>query len=203
MKKFLIISLTALFVAALVPQPAAAAVGVKGGLGLSKLSFTGEDVPPLVNLRAPVGGIFFGFGMGPISIQPEVLYVRIGARMEEGENWLEERFDCIQVPLLLKVNVMPGPISPMIFGGPYGAYRLTAKEVSYIDGVREEYDVKEDSVAFDYGVAFGGGLDFNLAALKLTAEVRYNLGLANLAKDPEPGFSVKNRTLMFLVGIGF
>jgi hypothetical protein len=200
MKKFLIVSLAVLFTAALLPQTASAAVGVKGGYGLSKLSFTGGDVPPLVNLKTPVGGIFFGFGMGPFSIQPEVLYVRIGARMEEGEYWLEERYDCIQVPLLLKVNVMPGPVSPMIYGGPYGAYRLTAKEVDS-DGYSEDF--KDDSVTFDYGIVFGGGIDFNLAAIKLTAEARYNLGLANLAKDPDPGFSVKNRTLMFLVGIGF
>jgi hypothetical protein len=203
MKKFLIVSLAVLFTAALLPQTASAAVGVKAGYGLSKLSFTGGEVPPLVNLKAPVGGIFFGFGMGPISIQPEVLYVRIGARMEEGSDWLEERFDCIQVPLLLKVNVMPGPVSPMIYGGPYGAYRLTAKEVENIGGVSDSYDIKDQTVSFDYGIVFGGGIDFNLAAIKLTAEARYNLGLANLAKDPEPGFSVKNRTLMFLVGIGF
>jgi hypothetical protein len=203
MKKFLIISLTALFVAALVPQPAAAAVGVKGGLGLSKFSVNGEDVTGLISLKAPVGGLFFGIGMGPFSIQPEVLYVRIGARMEEGEDWMEERMDCIQVPLLLKVNVMPGPVSPMIYGGPYGAYRLTAKEVAYIDGENESYDVKDETVSFDYGIVFGGGLDFNMAAVKLSAEVRYNLGLANLAKDAEPGFSIKNKTLMFLVGIGF
>jgi hypothetical protein len=199
MKKFLIVSLAVLLTAALLPQTGMAAVGIKGGLGLSKSSIT--DTTGLVNLKAPVGGIFFGMNFGQFTIQPEILYVRMGARMEEGADWLEFRLDYIQVPLLLKINVLPGPISPMIYGGPYGAYRFAAKGAA--SGVSGTVDIGEDYKTTDYGVVFGGGIDFKLVAIKLSAEVRYNLGLANVAVDPAPGFSIKNRTLMLLVGIGF
>ena len=50
---------------------------------------------------------------------------------------------------------------------------------------------------------FGGGVDFKMAVVKISVEIRYNLGLANLDKEPEPGFSVKNRSVMILAGIGF
>jgi hypothetical protein len=204
LKKFLIVSLAFLFVAALVPQTAAAAVGVKGGYAMSKFSMTGITPPvPLSNLNTPMGGVFFGIGFGLFSIQPEILYVRIGGRMAQGADWEEERVDAIQVPVLLKINLLPGPISPMICGGPYGAYRLSAKDVSYISGVTTTTDIKDQTVSTDYGLAFGGGIDFKLVAFKLSAEVRYNLGLANLEKNPDPGTSIKNRTLMVLVGIGF
>lgn len=204
LKKFLIVSVAFLFVAALVPQTAAAAVGVKGGLAFSSLSFSSTaDVPPIVNLKAPMGGLFFGMGFGLFSIQPEILYVRMGGRMDATPDWMEYRDDYIQVPVLLKINVLPGPISPMIYGGPYGAYLLKATGVSYLSGVLTSTDIKDQMKTTDYGIVFGGGIDFKLVAIKLSAEVRYNLGLANLAKDPEPGFWVKNRSLMVLVGIGF
>jgi hypothetical protein len=203
-KKFLIVVLAVLFTAALLPQSGAASVGFKGGLDLSKFSLTGTDIPTgLVNLKAPMGGVFFGLNFGLFTIQPEILYVRIGARMEGGADWMEDRIETIQVPLLLKLNLIPGPISPMVFGGPYGAYRLSAKAVSSVGGVSSSEDIKDQTTSTDYGVVFGGGIDFKLVAIKLSAEVRYNLGLANLAKDPEPGVSIKNRTLMFLVGLGF
>jgi hypothetical protein len=205
MKKFLVVSLAALFVAALLPQTAAAGVGLKGGLGMSKLSFTGMTIPvPLSSIKVPVGGVFFGIGLGLVTVQPEVLYVRVGARMEaDASNWLEERVDTIQVPVLLKINVIPGPISPMIYAGPYGALRLSAKEVMTVDGVSTSSDIKDQTKSTDYGLVFGGGIDLKLVAIKLSAEARYNLGLVNLAKDTLPGESVKNRTIMVLIGIGF
>ena len=204
MKKLFIASLAVLFVAALLARPAAAGVGVKGGLAMPTLGFSAlAEAPPLKTLSTPMGGVYFGLGLGLFSIQPEILYVRMGARMEETPDWMEYRLDYIQVPLLLKVNVLPGPISPMIYGGPYGAYLLKATGVSYISGVSESADIKDQIKSTDYGVTFGGGIDFKLPGIKLSAEVRYNIGLANIAKDAEAGYWVKNRCLMVLAGIGF
>ena len=204
MKKFLIVSFVVLFAAAVLPQSAAATVGVKGGYAWSNLKFAGAtDIPTLTDIKNPVGGIYFSIGLGLFSIQPEILYIRQGARMEALPDWMEDRVDYIQVPLLLKIHVLPGPISPMIYGGPYGAYLLSAKGVAFIGGVNQSTDIKDQIKSTDYGVVFGGGIDFRLPVIKLSAEVRYNLGLANVAKNPDPGMSVKTKSLMVLVGIGF
>jgi hypothetical protein len=204
MKKFLIVSLAILFAAAVLPQTAAAGVGVKGGYAWSNLRFAGAtDIPTLTDIKNPVGGVYFSMGFGLFSIQPEFLYVRQGTRMEALPDWMEDRVDYIQVPVLLKVHVIPGPISPMVYAGPYGAYMLTAKGVSFVGGVTESVDIKDQIKSTDYGVVFGGGIDFRLPVLKLSAEVRYNLGLANVAKNADPGMSVKTKSLMVLVGIGF
>jgi hypothetical protein len=204
LKKLLILSLGLLCLAALAPQTAAAAVGIKGGLALSNLSFSAAAAaPPVTNIQTPMGGIFFGLGIGPFSIQPEILYVRMGGHMAQGADWMEYRDDYVQVPLLFKINIIPGPVSPMFYGGPYGAYLFSAKGVSYISGVSSTTDIKDQLKTTDYGVAFGGGIDFRLPVIKLSAEVRYNLGLANLAKNPAAGYWVKNRSLMALVGLGF
>ncbi|MGZ7046245.1 MAG: outer membrane beta-barrel protein, partial [Candidatus Aminicenantales bacterium] len=127
MKKFLIVSLVIVFAAAVLPQTAAAGVGVKGGYAWSNLKFTGAEPPTgLTNLKNFTGGVYFSIGLGLFSIQPEVLYVRQGARMEALPDWMEDRVDYIQVPVLLKIHVIPGPISPMVYAGPYGAYLLSA-----------------------------------------------------------------------------
>jgi hypothetical protein len=205
MKKFLIVSLAVLFAAAVLPQSAAAGVGVKGGYSWANLKFTGAtDVPTLTDIKNPVGGVWFSMGLGLFSIQPEILYIRQGARMEALPDWMEDRVDYIQVPVLLKIHVIPGPISPMVYAGPYGAYMLSAKGVAFIGGVLEPaVDIKDQIKSTDYGVVFGGGVDFRLPVIKLSAEVRYNLGLANVAKNSAPGESVKTKSLMVLVGIGF
>ena len=49
----------------------------------------------------------------------------------------------------------------------------------------------------------GGGLAFKLPGVSLSVEGRYNLGLANIMKDPSEGESLKNRSIMVLVGVGF
>jgi hypothetical protein len=201
LKKLVVVSLAVLVAAALMPQQARAGVGFKAGLALSKLSITDET--GYMSRKAPTFGAYFSLGLGPVAIQPEVLYAPFGARMEEGADWMEYRMDYLQVPVLVKVNVMPGPISPCVYAGPYGAYLLSAKGVAEIDGVRSEESFKDELKSTDFGLVFGGGVDFKMAVVKLSVEVRYNLGLANLEKVEEPGFSVKNRSLMILAGIGF
>jgi hypothetical protein len=203
MKRFLTVSLAVLFTAALLPQSGTAAVGFKGGLGLSTLAMTPASSISQVNLKAPVGGVFFGIGLGLFSIQPEILYIRMGTRLQEAgsSDWMEIRLDYVQVPVLLKINVLPGPISPMIYGGPYGAYRFAARGA--VSGVAGAVDIGDAYKTTDYGVVFGGGIDFKLVVIKLSAEVRYNLGLADILNEPDPGASSKNKSLMGLVGISF
>ncbi len=203
MKKFLFVSLIVLVLAAVAAQPAAAGFGLKGGLSQATLKFSPDQGIPLSRLNAPTGGVFWDFNLGLFSIQPEALYVRMGARMEEGADWLEDRFDYIQIPVLLKIKLLPGPIKPVIYAGGYYSFLLSAKEVANIGGVESSSDLKAELESSDYGLVFGGGIDFNLVAIKLSAEFRYNLGLANIGKNAGPGESVKNDVMMFLVGVGF
>ncbi len=203
MKKFLIVSLAVLFAAAVVPQNATAGIGVKGQLTWAKFSLVGGDNPVFSDLVAPAVGLYWNVHFGPVTIQPELFYIRMGGRMENGADWAEYRFDYIQVPLLIKVNLLPGPISPAIFAGPYASERFSAKAVGLVGGVSESQDMNDQIQKEDYGAVFGGGIDFRLPMVKFTMEVRYNFGMANFIKNPDPGTSGKNRALMMLAGIGF
>ena len=206
MKKFLIVVLAALCVAAVLPQTLSAGIGFKGGLSLAKFAIepAGTIPFPIQNLTGPVGGIFFGAGLGPLSFQTEVLYARMGMKITMDTGTMEYRMDYIQVPLLLKVRVIPaGPVRPIVYAGGYGSYLLKAKGVMKTDEGTESGDLGDMFQKYDYGVLGGAGLEFKLPGILVSVEGRYNLGLANLVKDPDPGESGKNRSIMALVGIGF
>jgi hypothetical protein len=135
MKKLIVVLMAVLCVAALAPRDLSAGVGIKGGLSLSKFSLTGEmDDAPWKYLPGYVAGAYLEFKLGFVSLQPEVLYTRMGAKIEdviEEEPFsLKYVFDYVQVPVLLKFNIVPaGPIRPFFYGGGYGAYLLKAKGV--------------------------------------------------------------------------
>ena len=55
---------------------------------------------------------------------------------------MQYRFEYIQVPVLLKINVIPaGPLRPFIAVGAYGAYLLRARGVMVVDGVTDSTDL--------------------------------------------------------------
>jgi hypothetical protein len=208
MKRLMIVSLAVLFVAALIPQNLSAGFGIKGGYALSKFAAASPDPIPFIfgNLNSPVGGIYFSLGLGPLAIQPEVLYVRMGSEYEIDEaNNVKWQFDYVQVPVLLKLKVIPlGPIRPVIYAGGYGAYLIKANGVMTVDGVPGDgTDISDAYQKYDYGVVGGVGVDFKLPGITFSVEGRYNYGLKNIYADPAAGDSLKNRSMMALVGIGF
>ena len=206
MKKLAIAALAVLCAAALIPQTLEAGVGIKAGYSLSKFSQK-SDTPLLFaweNLPFFVGGLSFEGGLGFISIQPEVLYVRMGGKYAVDPDSLEFRFGYIQVPVLIKLNIVPaGPVRPFLAAGGYGAYLIKAEGVLITGGVTTKADMTEDYQRMDYGVIGGAGLAFKLPGISLSVEGRYNYGLMNIMKDPAAGDSMKNRSIMALVGLSF
>jgi hypothetical protein len=207
MKKLSVICLVALFAAVSVPQALNAGVGFKAGYSWSTLSLTSTEPLPfsLGTLSSFAGGMSFSAGLGFLSIQPEILYVRMGSLYEvDALNSLEFRNDYIQVPVLLKLSIIPvGPIQPFLCAGGYGAYLIKAKGVMKIDGVPQEEDMSDNYQRFDYGVVGGLGLAFKLPGIGLSIEGRYTYGLQNLVKDPAAGDSMKNQCWLALAGISF
>jgi hypothetical protein len=207
MKRLVILSLAALCVAAFIPQNLDAGVGIKGGFSLSKLSvLPAAEAPDFDNLKFYTGGIFFEIKLGFVSIQPEILYARMGASNVIDTFRMEIRLDYIQAPVLLKLNIVPaGPVRPFLYGGGYGSYLFKATGVTWLDDVMdgEPMDLSDTYQKFDYGVIGGAGLTFKLPGVAITIEGRYNYGLRNLDIDPLEGQSTKNRSIMALVGIGF
>ena len=207
MKKLSVVLLVALCVFALAPRDLAAGVGIKGGYSLAKFSLVPADTEmEWQYLPSWVAGVYFEFKLGFVSVQPEILYTRMGAKYAyEPEAFrIEYRYDYVQVPILLKFNIVPaGPIRPFLYGGGYGAYLIKAEGFMESGGESEEADLTDEFMRVDYGVVGGGGLAFKLPGISLSVEGRYNYGLANIFKDPVEGETMKNRSIMVLVGVGF
>jgi hypothetical protein len=208
MKKLAIVALAAIFLTAFVPRALEAGVGLKGGMTWSSLALASADPIPFSfgNLQFYAGGLSFESGFGFISIQTEILYVRMGGVYEADEaNSLEFRHQYIQMPVLLKFNIVPaGLVRPFVCAGGYGAYLLKSEGVVEEDGQPQpKVDITEDYKRFDYGIVGGAGLTLKLGIVAFSIEGRYNYGMANIYKDPLAGDSMKNRCWMGLVGIKF
>ncbi len=204
MKKLLSLTLLVLCAAVLVPQDLSAGVGVKAGLNFANVTVKPAPGVDLQTLTGITGGVYFSLGLGPIAIQPEILYSRRGFQYEQAEiGKFEYMNDYIEVPVLVKFSMLPGLVKPFIFGGPSFGYlirargRLTAGGTSITDSTSDMF--KKPEVA----AVFGIGLDFKLIVLKLNVDARYHLGISNIASAEMEGETFKNNGFSVLVGVGF
>lgn len=207
MKKRVIVFLAVTCAAALVPQALEAGVGLKVGFSLARIHQTSAEPLPFAWEDLPffVGGLSFEGGRALISLQPELLYVRMGGTYTiDSDNGLEYRFQYIQVPVMLKLDIIAfGPLRPFVDAGAYGSFLLKAEGVMKAAGVTTKAGFTEDYERYDYGIVGGAGLTLKLPVVSLSVEGRFNYGLMNIIKDPAAGEAIKNRCLMVLVGIRY
>lgn len=215
MTKGLTAILVSLFMISLAASSALAGIktGIKGGITLANVKSVPDNFMGYKweNKMGLAGGVFLEIGLpGPLSIQPEVLYVQKGAQISVSEAGITGTFkayiDYIEIPLLLKFNLVSGgPTVPSIYAGPYVGFNTKAEFVIKITGYPEQReDVKDDVKNTEFGMAFGLGLAQKLGVVKLTLDARYDLGISNIIKETlEEPSSIKTRTWLFMVGFSF
>ncbi len=213
MKRSVVALCAFLLLAAFMPRPATAAsidLGVKGGLALSNLRWTGEGPEEgWCNLTKPVFGVFAAFNLSQtFAIQPELYLWMAGAQIEdsfEGDTFkMQFLFNYLHIPVLAKVHLIKeGKVRPILFAGPAFSFLMTAKQKAWYNGSpKGEEDVKEYLKSTDLSAVFGGGLEFYLNKIMLVLDVRYNLGFTNIDKESEDT-TIKNKAIMIMAGIGF
>jgi len=191
-------------------------IGLKGGLNIANL--TGSDLLQGNNIAdetknsrlGVIIGVFVAFNISDmLAIQPEFLYTQKGGKYEgslAGEVFTSEiKLDYLEIPILLKASLLPNAavIQPNLYFGPAFALKLNATaETDQGEGeiyteVPEGGNVKSN----DFGLVFGGGLDFNLNGPEIGIEARYTLGLTDWT-DYQP-VDMKNGTFSILASIGF
>jgi hypothetical protein len=181
----------ALALVPVVAAPASAQLGFKAGLTFATLS-EDDASPDFKNQTGFAAGVAIGLPLGiPIlRLQPELLYVEKGAKVEPDT---EVKIAYLEVPVLFRVNIPSPGITPFAVAGPMASLRLSCE----IDAE----DCDQDVESVDYGVALGAGLRFG-GPLGLTLEGRYTAGLKNINKVSE-GIDNKTRTFMVLAGVSF
>jgi len=221
MKKLSAVLLIALSLAFFAPQAGAATIGLKGGLNFANMTIktTSTDIPEFKNQTGLVGGIYVNFKLGPVSIQPELLYSRRGLSYAEYSDETVDvtgrmLTDYVELPVLVKYSFLSGPAKPFICAGPSVAMLLKGQQgysVNYLTGDEPDYSSYYDVTDYFKKTAiagvFGAGVDIKLPKVVLTLEGRYNLGLSNVAEPDLTGdtdiTSAKHKGFSILVGIGF
>ena len=180
--------------------------GVKGGVNFANLSGDIEDNSAKVGFN--VGGFVEIKISDKFSVQPEFSFSTQGAKSEYSETFngstikYEDKLNLsyLNIPVMARFYVAD---KFSLEAGPQIGFLLSAKAKSEAtDGTNsgsEEEDVKSSFESTDFGFNFGAGYDFTS---NLSAGVRYNLGLSNVAKT-EAGDDTKIKNTVLSVSLAY
>jgi hypothetical protein len=193
-------------VAPVVVHAQGATLGAKLGLSMSKFSIENAE-EDLENVNSIMGGGFLRFGMGRISIQPELMVVTRGFGVSDTDGEADLKLDYIEVSPLLHLSLGVGSIAPYIIAGPAFAFEISCNVDFEFDGGDASTDCDDADVEDvvvrkknDIGVIGGAGLSLPLGPGNVLFEGRYTFGLTSINDDDDDNDSVKNRTIGLLVG---
>ncbi|MET0945253.1 MAG: porin family protein [Flavobacterium sp.] len=181
--------------------------GVKGGLNLSNFSGDTEGIDFKSRVGFNVGGFVEIKLSDQLAIQPELLYSTQGAKVDNFGVELEGNFytadvqfnlSYINIPVMFKYYIVE---KFNIEAGPQIGFLTSAKTKTTVQGFSgsDEQDVKDSFESIDFGLNLGAGYDFTE---HFSANARYNLGLANIAKT-EPGDDSKLHNGVFSLSVGY
>jgi len=171
-------------------------LGAIGGVSFANLR--GDDV---FNNSAEVegaGGLFLRHTWTDIfSLEPEALFAMKGAQFEAQGTQVSQSIGYIEIPVLARATwPNQSNLKPAIFVGPALGI-LLSNEIE--DGA--EIDLKDGSKNADFGVVFGGGVDYMLAKGSILLDARYELGLISTMEE-SVGTDVKNSVISIMAGYG-
>lgn len=171
------------------------AVGVKGGVNMSKLNINSSVADNYDARTGFHGGGFVLVKLTKLGIQPEVLFSRQGSKLSLNGVNLEQNIDYINVPVILKLYTIAG--INLQFGPQLGfLYSATG---SVLDkATQAPIDATKDLFKkSDLSLAMGAGWDLPFG---LMVEARYNLGLGVIQDNPQLD-ATKNQ--VFQVSLGY
>jgi hypothetical protein len=177
--------------------------GIKGGVNFANLETEADsELAPLDMRIGIVAGVFFTVPIGGLfSIQPEILYSQKGNAFDIPELAVEgaTEIDYLETPILVRVGRWrTGGTTFNAFAGPSLGFKVRARATAEGAGERESIDISDDIETFDFGVVFGGGVEFG----RFVVDGRYTWGLSNLSKADDD-LKVTNRVISIMGGVRF
>lgn len=212
MKKLLLIFAASLFLFA-TADAQMFSIGIKGGLGFSKLSFDdirgiddGSDVYDLVTGESVMGyhiGLQTRIKLAMIYVQPEIYWNAGGGTVEKivtsgsmADEIYNIRFQRIDIPVLVGVKL--GPVR--INAGPVGTIN-----VSNDNGGLDELAAGLESLGTSMGFGFQAGLGVDLS--KISLDARYEGSLTKYLGDAVTiggnSYTLDARPSQWIISLGF
>jgi hypothetical protein len=211
MKKWLVLPcVTVLSLLAVSAGATTMQVGFKGGLAIADL--TGDDVDS-DSTDTRTGFVGGGFAQMDLSrnfgVRLEALYHMKGAEGKGiNSTW---KLDYFEFPLLL-VGKLPASetVSVSAFAGPVLGLNTNA-EIEGSSGIlTASLDIGDYIAGFEFGLAFGLGLEIDVSPVVIAVDGRYDLGLTTIDDGlgeflfgPGVELDAKNSGFVFMAGVGF
>lgn len=175
--------------------------GMKGGLNVANQNFDGDGAPPTSSL---IGFHIAGFVdikiSDKFSIQPELLYSTQGTKL----NWLSDgvtinsfKLAYINIPVMAKYYATEKFCLEV---GPQIGFLTSAKVNGTSDGTTVDVDAKRFYNSTDFGINIGAGYDLTK---KISAGIRYNLGLSNIGSNEFVSDGDKITNSVFSLSLGY
>lgn len=185
MKKvgLLFVILTIVFLA--IPLMAQTQLGVIGGVNIANLSGEDENGEKLdFSSRSGLGfgGVLALALSENVSLVFEPMYLQKGATEKEQGVEATYKLAYLEVPAFLRLAFGTTNTRPYLIAGASFGFRMSA-DLKASEGVLSaEVDIKDVTNSTDFGLGFGGGVNFKLENVSLFLEARYALGLSDTWK---------------------
>lgn len=190
-------------------------LGLKGGLNVSTLSIE-DPAQPDLELESRTGLVLGAFlecgGESWFALQGEVNYSQNGAKVRGGSSASRIDLDYIRVPVLIMARIghRENSLYPLAYAGPQLAFEVSCSVEADSDGGSQSYGCDSEELEnpletrnVEFGLVFGGGVEYLFGGFKMELDARYNLGLSNMNGGTDASVaSLKNRGWSFTVGLG-
>jgi opacity protein-like surface antigen len=187
------------------PKSSDVTFGLKGGLNIANMNFSGDYIPSTKAVPNFHIGAFVEIGINKKwAFEPELIYSMQGTKFNmkyiEGSDIYDTqntfKLHYLNIPLMFKYSE-----NNLFFeAGPQIGFLTSAKLKSEISGIGSgEQDVKEIFKNIDFGLGFGIGYNFSE---QFGANLRYNFGLANIA-ETDPGENTKAKNGVFALSLSY
>ncbi len=170
-------------------------IGLRGGLNLNTVSNQLKDLDPGAKVEQAVGfhgGLVMELGGKMFSVQPEILFSQIGAKVifsadpadpDDTGGTAKTTGNTVTVPVLLKAKFGTSDnLKFFVNAGPYISYLLSSKIVVMSGStvvLDETAKFTDNKGRIGYGAMAGGGVELGLGFGKLLIEGRYAFGLGD------------------------
>lgn len=156
-------------------------IGFIAGVNIANLDEKDSDFKSLTGFG--IGGVI-DISLGEkFSVYLQPMYLQKGASEEEEGITLDVKLAYIEIPALFKVKLGEGSTKPYLMAGPTVGFNVGANLDLGAGGLSVEIDFADLVQTFDFGLAFGGGIIFDMGKNSLFIEAKYSLGLADVTKE--------------------
>lgn len=200
--KNVLIALTIVLSAVSVYSQPNLSLGLEAGLNLANVSISPSQTS---NSRTGliIGGVLDIGISRTIGVTTGLRYTMKGFQVTNQGVTFTDKLNYIEVPALLKVKFPLTEVKPYLVGGPVLGIRVSATEEQSNGQQTADVDASSAFESIDFGLLFGGGLDFNVATkTDLFIQAGYGFGLSNIWKQSTT-VTVKNYGIQITGGVKF